>query len=180
MASAQNKRTAQRPAPLKKGKTQVATRRKRKTGGGIASWILFPVLILIVAIFYPEASVVLVIGLLPTFCAMTVAQGADRGPRILTIALFNLSGIIPIILELSGPRYASLGLMGLLTDVYAWFVMYGSAALGVVANWLTPFAAAAVLTYLDRVDIHKLQTARKKLVDEWGEAVSGDDAERGR
>ncbi|MFZ5609270.1 MAG: hypothetical protein ACOY99_06650 [Pseudomonadota bacterium] len=154
--------------------------RSEKAGSG---WIFFPLLITLLALFYADASIVLALGMLPTFIAYAVARKGRRGWRLLTLALFNLSGVLPVIFALDGPKYAAFGAMGALGDVYAWFVMYGAAAVGWAVMWLAPHMMAAVMTQFDRLEASKLRAVRAQLIEEWGEAVAeadGGDALAGR
>lgn len=156
---------------MAKARRKRAVRKKAK-GAGAGGWVMLPLLPLLLAFFYPDMAIVLVIGMVPSVVSIAVSYGVDRGPKLMTISLFNLSGVIPILMDLQGPRYSGMGVMAVITDVYAWFVMYGAAGIGIAANWIGPFFAAAILSYLGRIDAHKLKVTRAQLVKEWGDSLT--------
>lgn len=147
-------------------------RRQKTAKGATASWVLLPLIPLLLAFFYPDMAIVLVIGMVPSVVSIAVSYGIDRGPKLMTISLFNLAGVIPILVDLQGPRYAGMGVMAVITDVYAWFIMYGAAGIGIAANWIFPFFAAGILSYMGRIDAHKLKVTRAQLMKEWGDSLT--------
>ena len=147
------------------------TRARRRTTSNSAGWVLLPLIPLLLSFFYPDAAIILVVGMVPSVVAMAVTQGLERGQRVATITLFNLAGVLHILIDLQSSKYAGMGVLGPIGDVYVWFVMYGAAGVGIAVNWVAPIGAAAILTYLGRLDIHKLRSTRNTLIKEWGDGV---------
>lgn len=144
--------------------------RKRKQGGaGGASWIWYILLISIGLAVSPGACMVFAAGMAPTMVATIGLTGPSSGQRLLTMACFNLAGVIPFVINVfNGDDTAGT----VLADVFSWGVMLGAAGFGAAINYVGPMVAAQVLTNMSLADQQAINRARKKLIDEWGEDIT--------
>lgn len=146
------------------------TKQKSKSAG--SSWFGYILLIGVGMVFSPGASIVLAVGMMPTLVAIFVTTGPSANQRIVTIATFNLAGVLPFALEVGfGDAVAG----DVMSDVFSWAVMMGSAGLGTALNYFGPIMAAQVLTSMSASDQKSLLKVREKLVMEWGDAVLKDE-----
>jgi len=119
--------------------------------------------------------VLLVFGLLPTFVAVLI----DRSPQrfaFFSVFAMNFAGIFPYLLDLwMGSNSMSVAIDSL-TNVFSLFVMYGSAAVGWVLFTVTPPVVTTVMTIIAQRRVTGLRARQKKLLNEWGETVAGENA----
>ncbi|RME66250.1 MAG: hypothetical protein D6782_04720 [Alphaproteobacteria bacterium] len=157
-------------------KTRTIRRQKLKAHGPQPreGWVLILVLAMTGLGFVPHLTVVLLVGMMPSFVFYGVARGLARGLRCYTLAAFNLAGVLPYLFDMIwGPNQGA-GAAMVLGDVYAWLVMYAAAALGAAVHWMAPGTAAYALTQRAREQAETLRRARDKLIAEWGPAVAGE------
>lgn len=147
--------------------------RRKKTSKGSANWFWYVLLIGMGMVFSPGASTILALGLLPSLVAMFVTSGPSSGARIMTIATFNLAGVLPFALKVG---LGEAGASDVLYDVFSWGVILGAAGLGTALNYAGPIVASQVLTNMALSDQKTLLKVREKLVAEWGNDVTKPDA----
>lgn len=154
-------------------KAPIATKKGVPKGGGgtmvLGFLALFAMLILLLV---SMASLVLVVfGLLPTFVAVLVDRSAQRF-AFLSVFAMNFAGIFPHLLDLwMGSNSMSVAIDSL-TDVFALFTMYSSAALGWVLFAVTPPIVTTVMTFIAQRRVSILRTEQKNLLTEWGDDVA--------
>lgn len=148
----------------------MAKSRKKSSSGG-SSWFGYIILMGIGLVVSPGASFVLAAGMMPTLVAMFVTTGYSASQRLLTIATFNLAGVLPFALEVF---FGETGAGDVLSDVFSWAVMMGAAGFGTALNYFGPILAAQVLTSMAASDQKSLTKVRAKIVAEWGDAVLND------
>ncbi|MEO0411957.1 MAG: hypothetical protein AAF221_08980 [Pseudomonadota bacterium] len=96
-------------------------------------------------------------------------SGPSAGQRLLTMACFNLAGVIPFVFNVfNGDDSAGT----VLVDVFSWGVMLGAAGCGAMVNYVGPIIAAQVLTNMSMSDRENIDKIRKKLIAEWGDAIT--------
>ena len=126
-----------------------------------ASWIWYFLLISIGMAVSPGACFVLAAGMVPTLVAMVVISGHCAVQRLVTVASFNLAGVLPFVINVwTGGDTAS----AILTDIFSWMVMLGAAGCGTLINYVGPIVAAQVLTGMAKSDQAVLAQARKKQI----------------
>lgn len=140
----------------------------------LAQMIFFGVFILGMMFALPT-MLVLTLGLLPTLVAFVV----DMNPRkyaARSVGFLNFAGTLPFLISLWTGKHDLIAAMKILTDVYAWLVIYSAAAMG----WLIYMGMPSVAGFLMQIHatqmIRHLQQARKKLINEWGDAVDRNSA----
>lgn len=131
--------------------------------------IFFGVFILGMMFALPT-MLVLTLGLLPTLVAFVV----DMNPRkyaARSVGFLNFAGTLPFLISLWTGQHDLLSAMKILTDVYAWLVIYSAAAMGWLIYLGMPSVAGFLMQFHATQKIRHLEHARKKLINEWGEAV---------
>ena len=128
-------------------------------------------------IVIPAVAALLIVGLAPTIASWLANQSPNRKNQILTVLAFNLAGILPYLAKvMHSPRGLNL-VMEITGDVFSWLVMYGAASAAMIMLLAAPQVAALVLQMMAHDRLKSIATAQARLVDEWGEAVSGETAE---
>ncbi|MCH8862316.1 MAG: hypothetical protein IID51_07375 [Proteobacteria bacterium] len=128
-------------------------------------------------IVIPAVAALLIVGLAPTIASWLANQSPNRKNQILTVLAFNLAGILPYLAKvMQSPRGLNL-VMEITGDVFSWLVMYGAASAAMIMLLAAPQVAALVLQMMAHDRLKSIATAQARLVDEWGEAVSGETAE---
>ncbi len=114
--------------------------------------------------------VLLFLGLLPAIVAFIV----DDNPRKYAtkcVVASNFAGVWFFLLRLWTGEHSLAETMAILTDVYAWLLMYSAAALGWLCYLWFPSIAALFMEMTAERRIAGLKLKQKKLIDEWGEGV---------
>jgi hypothetical protein len=117
----------------------------------------------------PTATL-LFVGMAPTLVAFIV----DMTPgRYLTrcVAGMNLAGLAPFLHNLWMKGHTMSLAMNIVTDVFAWFAIYGASALGWLLFLGLPGAVAMVRTLNGRRRIYMLREKQKQLINEWGDSI---------
>lgn len=122
-------------------------------------------------LFALPTMLVLTLGLLPTLVAFVV----DMHPRkyaARSVAFLNFAGTLPFLLSLWTGRHDLVSAMKILTDVYAWLVIYSAAGMGWLIYMGMPSVAGFLMQFHAAQKVRRLEMARRKLVSEWGEDVA--------
>lgn len=161
-----------RPAP-KQGKAAAAKQRKAAYGRAAGFWLLLSLVLAGTLPIAPALTLLLLGGLAPTFVAAFVNEGANKGLKTYTVLCFNISGLLPFIMDLRAAGYSFAGVVPILTDIYTWLVIYGVASVGLFAIHLGPTIAAATLQLSNNRRLAELQRLRVKLLNDWGPDLVG-------
>jgi 1,4-dihydroxy-2-naphthoate octaprenyltransferase len=146
-----------------KGKTENAVR-------NLAQFIFFGVFIAGM-IFALPTMLVLTLGLLPTLVAFIV----DAHPRkyaARSVGFLNFAGTLPFLVTLWSKNQNLIEAMRILTDVYAWLVIYTAAAAGWIIYLGMPSVAGFLMELTAARRIRKLDAERRRLIQEWGDGVN--------
>ena len=159
--------------PAAAGGTAAGARAASRSGRGVRQVLLFLGYLLfgILLLFEPTIAALIVVGLAPSLVALFFDHGAFRRPRLITLSCFNLAGFLPYFAELLEARDRVATFFSMITDIYVWAVIYGSAALGAGLLWIGPFLAAIVLQAINDERIKDVEKRQLKLVQEWGPEV---------
>ena len=148
-----------------------------KSGGVItALTILFPAGL----IFLPTA-ILLVVGMIPTAVAYMVDKDPDKTAPM-TVGALNFVGVMAYAIALWKAGHSMAALNRLVTDPFAWLVMYGAAGLGWSLYYGIPPAVAGWITLRAESRIARRTAEQQELVALWGSEVSGivDDAKEAK
>ncbi len=153
-------------------KAPIAVKKPVKGGGGGMLLGMIFLFALIILALVSMASVVLVLfGLLPTFVAFLIDRSAQRF-GFLSVFAMNFAGLFPSLLDLwMGSNSMSVAIDSL-TDVFSLFTMYGAAAVGWIFFAITPPIVTTGMTFIAQRRVSILRAKQKKLIQEWGDAVT--------
>lgn len=121
-------------------------------------------------VFALPTMLVLTLGLLPTLVAFVI----DMHPRkyaARSVGFLNFAGTLPFLINLWSGHHDLISAMKILTDVYAWLVIYSAAAMGWIIYYGMPSIAGYIMEFHAARRIRKLEAERKKLISEWGEEI---------
>lgn len=144
--------------PTKKGKKQT---------GSVYSSLIVTAAVAAGLVFAVPTMLVLAVGLLPTLVALLV----DLHPRKFaawSVGFFNSAGLMPYLGDLWIKNNTIVGAVGVLTDVMAWLVIYGAAAVGWMVYKGMPVVGALLLEIKIKGQIRRLKAERQTLIHEWG------------
>lgn len=110
-------------------------------------------------------------GMLPTIVAWIVDRSKEKYATFCVMGM-NLSGVFPSLLDLWSGSHTIAGASEILTDVFSLVVMYGSASFGWMLYTAMPPMVASVLNVMAQRKVSLLRAQQRKLIEEWGEAVS--------
>ncbi len=131
----------------------------------------------VAVIIIPAVAALLIVGLAPTIVSWLANQSPNRKSQVLTVLAFNLAGTMPYLAKVvQSPRGLNL-VMEITGDVFSWLVMYGAASAAMILLLAAPQVAALVLQMMAHDRLKSIATSQARLVDEWGEAVSGETGE---
>ena len=129
------------------------------------------ILVLVSMVALPLVMLILV-GMLPTLVAYVI----DRTPQknaAFCVGGMNLIGVFPYVIDLWDDISFSLAI-NILTDVFAWAVMYGAAGFGWMLYSSLPPVIANILTAISQRRIAQLRSKQRRLIEEWGEDIAAD------
>lgn len=115
-------------------------------------------------------ALILVVGGLPTLVTVVI----DRYPRhYLTrcVGCLNFAGVAPYLVKI-WMHHTTLAAMQMLTNPYAWLVMYGGAAMGWIVFLSAPSIAWLQVELTGAHRIKVLKARQRQLLEEWGEEVA--------
>jgi len=139
-------------------------------------WVTLTIGIVFFALVAFPFFLLLAAGLAPAITALFVDTEQGK-PRVHTLVALNLAGSAPYFGELIAHGGTLAATCAILSNVYAWFAMYGAAAVGFGLLWLGPHVAAVWLDFLSRTEAARLRHRQEALTAEWGRTLARDAAE---
>jgi hypothetical protein len=124
-------------------------------------------------------ALVITVGLIPTLVALIV----DLTPgRYLTrcVAGLNVAGLAPFIHKLWLGGHTMSAALAIVTDAYAWLVIYAAAAIGWLLFLGLPGAVAIFRQLNAKRRIYILRERQRTLLNEWGDSILTAEAKRER
>lgn len=147
-----------------------AEAQEKKSGAGNLFQFLFFGAFIAGMIFALPTMLVLTIGLLPTLVAFVV----DINPRkyaARSVGFLNFAGTLPFLVTLWSGSHDLVSAMKILTDVFAWLVIYSAAAGGWLIYMAMPSFAGFLMEFHAARRASALEAQRAKLIKEWGEGI---------
>lgn len=156
----------------KKDKKKKGKIKKVKAKGLTWKNRLFIIALCLVALAFLPTSMLLVIGMFPSFVAILTSAGG-RGARASTVAAMNVAGCVPFVFKLwdSGNDFATS--FDIVSNSKYISIMYVSAAFGYMIDWVV---TGLVSSFLYQKGLGRMTAIKKRqdaLVAHWGGAVSG-------
>ena len=128
------------------------------------------VAVVVALIFSLPTVVLLFLGLLPAMVAFIVDDDPRKYATMFVVST-NFAGTWFFLLELWTGDHSLAEAMVILTDVYAWLLIYSAAALGWLCFLWFPSIAALFMEMTAGRRIAGLKLKQKKLIEEWGEGI---------
>lgn len=115
-------------------------------------------------------AIVLSVGLMPTLVALIV--DVTRG-RYLTkcVAGLNIAGVLPFLHKLLVTSHDVQTAMGIVSDAFAWLVMYSAAAMGWLMFMGLPGVVSMFKVLTAKRRVYVLQELQRSLLNEWGDCI---------
>lgn len=142
-------------------------RRKKPSGARILLVSLATLGLLLAAL---PTALVLMVGLVPTLVALIVDMTPGRY-LARCVAGLNVAGVAPFIHKLWLGGHTMSAAFAIVTDLYAWLVIYAASAIGWLLFLGLP-GAVAIFRQLDaKRRIYMLRERQRALLNEWGESI---------
>lgn len=147
----------------------MAEQQSTKSRGKNLVWTLLILASCLMVFLVPATFVLMAIGMAPTWIAAFIERRSLG--RVQTTAALNLAGCFPFLGKAWANDSGVMDVLHMLEDVFAWAVMYGSAAGAIIFMWMGPQVAAVYLDYKAARYSSQLTKQRDMLVAEWGDAL---------
>ena len=148
-------------------------KRGRKRRKGSSNGIVTVLLILFPAglIFLPN-TILLALGMIPTAVAYVVDRDPDKTAPM-TVGWLNFAGVVTFLITLWKAGHSMTALTRILTDPFAWLVMYGAAGLGWTLYYGIPPAVVGWVILRGESRIAQKIEEQRELIALWGTEVNG-------
>ncbi|MEP3247209.1 MAG: hypothetical protein ABJN40_10250 [Sneathiella sp.] len=145
----------------------------KKNKGGKPS--LFPMMVFIgvCSVVAPPTMLVIACGMIPSVVATFLNTSKVKG-SIAAMFAFNLAGVLPVLGYLWERGHTIDQAIRLLTDVFMWLLMFGSAGIAAFLLWGVPIVVQAFYEVQARQVVKRLERRRTKLIEEWGGQIIED------
>ena len=137
-------------------------------GRVIIAWVVAP---MVVFAFFPTILLI-VIGMAPSIVAFIV----DKRPGKVTaraIGYLNLAGCLPYAIKLWTSQNTITGVLSLVGEPSNLMIMYSSAAVGWMLNFIMTPIMTAYLAVQHEVKARAISNRQEQLIKEWGGEVKG-------
>jgi hypothetical protein len=142
---------------------------QKKSGGGSVQIMVAIIFVLGMLLALPTMLVV-TIGLLPTLVALVVDVRPGRNAAQ-SVGALNIAGVTPFLVTLWAGPNDIVSAMKILTDTFAWLVIYSSAGGGWLLYLGMPTVSGIFMQVTAKHKITNLEARQKELINEWGEEV---------
>lgn len=151
---------------------KTAEKPKRKSGPS-GQVKIFMVATLGMAIVFLPSTVLLGVGMMPSFTVMFVDPARAR-TKVVTVGALNLAGCVPFLLDLWTQGHSIDQAFSIVADPKAIIVMYAAAAAGYLLDWSLSAVVAGVLFQRGKTRQVGIRKRQEELVTRWGTEVTGD------
>jgi len=145
-------------------------KKKNKSSGILVSIFISIGFSLAASQFLPFV-LLLMIGLAPTWIAILSDPDPFRA-RIATVAQLNLAGTLPFFAHLWRQGGQMKAFLEIMSDVFTWIAMFGSAGAALALLWIGPQVMLIVRRTVNATRRLELEREQGQLVEEWGEEVA--------
>lgn len=146
--------------------------RKKRNPLGWKGQVILICAIVMAVVFLPT-TILLVIGMLPTFVATLVDRSREKVMGM-TVGAMNLAGCTPFVIELWSGEHTPEHALEIVSQPLPVTVMYAAAALGYLIEWSMTGIVAAVMSQKATARLKAIDDQQKKLVERWGREVTGE------
>ncbi|MGB4106511.1 MAG: hypothetical protein WBK55_01790 [Alphaproteobacteria bacterium] len=144
---------------------------KRKSARGAKVSIFMIGIVIMAAVFLPS-SVLLAVGMMPTFVALFTDTRRAR-TKVVTVGALNLAGCVPFLFKLWGDGHEFDNAVRIVSDPQAIIVMYAAAGAGYMIDWSMSAAVAAILYQRGLARQEAIRKRQEELTLRWGPEVTG-------
>ncbi|HEY1097070.1 MAG TPA: hypothetical protein VGF14_07500 [Alphaproteobacteria bacterium] len=123
------------------------------------------------AIMLLPTTLVLAVGLLPTFVA-TFSDNSRERLAGLTLGCMNVAGVLPPLLRLWNMGHTVENAILILLQPYMLLLMYGGAAIGFLLYINTPLMVSGILRRQAQYRLKTIEKHYAELQEEWGPEVA--------
>jgi len=146
---------------------------KKRSGKKSGKKQLFLISGLLMAVVFLPTTILLAVGMMPTFAAALVDR-TKRKTKAITVGAMNLAGCMPFMLELWTEGHNFEKAFSIFTDAKAIVVMYAAAAVGYLIDWAMTGIIAGFLLQRGKSRLKAIEKRQKELVERWGDEVTGE------
>lgn len=115
-------------------------------------------------------AILMSVGMMPTLVALIVDM--TRGRHLTKcVAGMNLAGVLPFLYRLVTTGHDVQTAMTIVSDAFAWLVMYSAAAIGWLLFMGLPGVVSMFKVLTAKRRIYILQEQQRTLLNEWGESI---------
>lgn len=145
--------------------------RKKKKSAGLQGQILF-IVGLISAVMFSALSIILAIGMIPTFVA-AVTDRSEKKMRALTVGALNFAGCMPFMIEIFRKGNNMETAIQYILEPRTIVVIYLAAALGYLVDWAMTGIVSSIMLQRGKARLRDIRKEQALLVDRWGQEVTG-------
>jgi len=115
-------------------------------------------------------AILLSVGMMPTLVALIVDVTRDRY-LAKCVAGMNFAGVLPFLHRLVTTGHDVQTSMGIVSDPFAWLVMYSAAAMGWLLFMGLPGVVSMFKVLTAKRRVYVLQERQRTLLNEWGDGI---------
>lgn len=125
------------------------------------------------ALLFLSISILLLIGMLPTFVPLAMRQFKFK-TKDLTVGIMNFAGCTPFLVELSSYGRTMEKALEIALDPLSIVIIYAAAAFGAAIDWSVTGIASNLLYQKGKARRKAIAKRMDDLVDQWGSNVTGE------
>jgi hypothetical protein len=156
-------------ADTKKTKAVKSKPTRRASAKSSALLIVFSA----VAFVLQATTILLVIGMLPTFVARFVDRTRER-TKVLSIGFLNFAGVFPFWFEMVEKGHTIENAVIIISNPAVIVMMYGAALLGYIVEWGVVQMTVAAMIQRAKLRMEAIRSAQEDLVRRFGPEVTGE------
>ncbi len=145
-------------------------KKNKKSGFG---FFLSLVVLAVIAILFWSSSLLIIIGMIPTFVAWVLDKSYQKS-KTLTIGALNFAGCFPYLVDIWKAAEPMAQSLRSITDPVTIIVIYSAALLGYIINYFTVIAVSSHISEKAKKRILAIEKEKAELEKRWGKKVSGD------
>jgi hypothetical protein len=127
--------------------------------------------VLCIGAFFPPATLVILLGMIPTYVAWM--SDRTRGKLIgIIVACANIATLMPILLRLWDRGNTLEIAVSVLASPYSWIVILGGTGVGWILAQIFPLMVVGIISARDKGRLDRTRARQKQLIEEWGSGIS--------
>ena len=123
-------------------------------------------------VFTLPTVLVLITGMIPSFIAYATDRRKEKY-KTLSVGCMNFLGLLPLLTMLWTKDHSFAMAFSLFSDPFSWLMILGAAAAGWTIFLIAPSVVAMFLSARIELSVDRLKRRQAKLIEEWGDGVSG-------